>query len=119
MPAAFTPGQSPVRSKDSWSNAELAFVSHIRTKHGPRRETDRAKAPGPKHRPARPGRPCLPRAKISGRRARRERGPMPSLNNPKHERVCLEYVKELNATQAYVRAGYAFAESDNDPLADA
>lgn len=32
---------------------------------------------------------------------------MATLRNAKHERFCLEYVKDLNATQAYVRAGYS------------
>lgn len=32
---------------------------------------------------------------------------MAALNNPKHERFCREYVKDLNATQAYIRAGYS------------
>lgn len=27
--------------------------------------------------------------------------------NPKRERFCQEYVKDLNATQAYIRAGYS------------
>lgn len=31
---------------------------------------------------------------------------MGKLNNPKHERFCLEYLKDMNATRAYVRAGY-------------
>jgi len=32
---------------------------------------------------------------------------MSALKNPKHERFCLEYVKDLNATQAAIRAGYS------------
>jgi phage terminase small subunit len=32
---------------------------------------------------------------------------MPALENPNHERFCLEYVKDRNATQAAVRAGYS------------
>lgn len=32
---------------------------------------------------------------------------MPRLKNSKWERFCREYVKDLNATQAYIRAGYA------------
>ena len=30
-----------------------------------------------------------------------------ALGNAKHERFCLEYVRDLNATQAAIRAGYA------------
>lgn len=30
---------------------------------------------------------------------------------PKQERFCLEYLKDLNATQAYIRAGYKVKES--------
>ena len=29
------------------------------------------------------------------------------LDNKRHERFCLEYVKDFNATQAYIRAGYS------------
>lgn len=32
---------------------------------------------------------------------------MPQLDNPNHERFCLEYVKDSNGTQAAVRAGYS------------
>lgn len=32
---------------------------------------------------------------------------MPALDNPKRERFCQQYVVDLNATQAYIRAGYA------------
>lgn len=32
---------------------------------------------------------------------------MPALRNAKHERFCQEYVIDLNATQAYIRAGYS------------
>lgn len=32
---------------------------------------------------------------------------MPGLKNPKRERFCREFVKDLNATQAAVRAGYS------------
>ena len=32
---------------------------------------------------------------------------MPELDNKKHERFCLEYIKDLNATQAAIRTGYA------------
>ena len=32
---------------------------------------------------------------------------MAALKNPKHERFCLEYVKDLNATQAAIRTGYS------------
>jgi phage terminase small subunit len=31
---------------------------------------------------------------------------MPKLENDRHERFCLEYVKDLNAMQAAIRAGY-------------
>jgi phage terminase small subunit len=32
---------------------------------------------------------------------------MPALENARWERFCLEYVKDGNATQAYIRAGYS------------
>lgn len=32
---------------------------------------------------------------------------MPKLDNPNHERFCLEYVKDGNGTQAAIRAGYS------------
>lgn len=32
---------------------------------------------------------------------------MPALENPNHERFCLEFVKDNNATQAAIRAGYS------------
>lgn len=32
---------------------------------------------------------------------------MPALANARWERFCLEYVKDANATQAYIRAGYS------------
>lgn len=32
---------------------------------------------------------------------------MAALSNPNHERFCLEYVKDTNATQAAIRAGYS------------
>ena len=32
--------------------------------------------------------------------------------NPRQERFCLEYLKDLNATQAYIRAGYAAKDAD-------
>lgn len=32
---------------------------------------------------------------------------MAKLKNPKHEAFCLEYVKDRNATAAYIRAGYS------------
>lgn len=32
---------------------------------------------------------------------------MPTLENARHERFCQEYVVDLNATQAYIRAGYS------------
>lgn len=37
---------------------------------------------------------------------------MPPLDNPKRERFCREYVKDLNATQAYIRAGYNAKNAD-------
>ena len=32
---------------------------------------------------------------------------MPRLKNDRHERFCHEYIKDQNATQAYIRAGYS------------
>lgn len=32
---------------------------------------------------------------------------MPALRNDKHERFCREYLKDANATRAYIRAGYS------------
>lgn len=32
---------------------------------------------------------------------------MPKLKNPKHEMFCKEYIKDLNASKAYLRAGYS------------
>ena len=36
---------------------------------------------------------------------------MPALKNAKRERFCLEYLKDLNATQAAIRAGYSKASA--------
>lgn len=44
-----------------------------------------------------------------------ETAPVPGstpLVNAKWERFCLEYVKDLNATQAYIRAGYSAKDAD-------
>lgn len=41
---------------------------------------------------------------------------MPALKNAKHERFCLEYVKDLNATQAYIRAGYSKNGADGSAI---
>ena len=35
------------------------------------------------------------------------------LNNEKHERFCAEYLRDLNATQAAIRAGYAESSARN------
>lgn len=37
---------------------------------------------------------------------------MPALKNAKHERFCQEYVRDLNKTQAYIRAGYTAKSAD-------
>ena len=43
---------------------------------------------------------------------------MPELKNEKHELFCQEYLVDLNATQAYIRAGYKVnsAESNSSAL---
>lgn len=38
---------------------------------------------------------------------------MAELNNLKHERFCQEYLKDLNATQAAIRAGYSTKQANS------
>ena len=38
---------------------------------------------------------------------------MPKLRNIKHETFCQEYLVDLNATQAYIRTGYASKNANN------
>ena len=38
---------------------------------------------------------------------------MPELKNKKHERFCIEYIVDLNASQAAIRTGYAHKNANN------
>jgi len=44
--------------------------------------------------------------------ARRSSGPAPRLITPKQRRFALEYLKDCNASRAYIRAGYAPRSAD-------